>query len=148
MWEIRHDDTGRLMEMSCVSLFSFKLQTFLWNFCALVQLLRWLADSDMAGLSTAGLQVSSCTYCKLWQETWREKIVPYYITDLVLIWYIDFFDSQCSFPLLRQAVRQPSFLRWNRWWWLWKPWQEPVPKDPGRRLWVWLSVLGWYLWFR
>lgn len=32
--------------------------------CVVVQLQRWLADSGMAGLWTAGRQVSSCTYCK------------------------------------------------------------------------------------
>lgn len=47
-----------------------------------------------------------------------------------------------------QAVGKPSFLWWNRRRRLWKPRQEPVPQDPGRRLWVWLSLLGRHLWFR
>lgn len=157
--------------------------SLLWHsnrFCALVQLLRWLVDSDMAGLWTAGRQVSSCTYCKLWHKTLREKIIVLifflnlYTSYKVTGWHADlhtclklakiahyvmlhnrpcwwvFFTFWCAlFPFSSpQAVRQPSFLWWNWWRWLWKPRQEPVPKDPGRRLRVWLSVLGWHLWFR
>lgn len=63
--------------------------SLLWHsnrFCALVQLLRWLVDSDMAGLWTAGRQVSSCTYCKLCHKTLREKII-------VLIFFLNLYTS-------------------------------------------------------
>lgn len=106
------------------------------SLCCAVQLLRWLADSGMVDLWIAGQQVSSHTFCKLWagqpEGEWN--------------WHEAFYVSLTLF--FCQAVRKPSFLRWNWWWRLWKPRQESVPKDPGGRLWVWLTVLGWDFRFR
>lgn len=87
-------------------------------------------------------------------ESFWSVLVFWLILDCMLCDYVIgpfkyvFWLLMILFPSLLQAVRQPSFLWWNRRRWLWKPWQEPVPKDPGGRLWVWLSILGWHLWFR
>lgn len=96
------------------------------------QLRRWLRGRDTADLWTAGLSASLCIYCK-------NHAGP---SPLLLFLRLVFHNI-----FIHQLVRKPSVLRRRRRGGLGQSWQEPLPEDSVRGLWVWLAVLGWHFRF-
>lgn len=79
----------------------------------LVELLRWLADSDMADQWTAGQQVSLCTYCKS-EIRWKFQQLSLKL-NVWICWYSHYMFKPFFFGFFFNTVCQATLLSMMKW---------------------------------